>query len=78
MIKEKARRSGLGLFGRELRTRPFRTIAWLFVEYAMFFAAVLLALLLWATRRPLAAIDDRFGLRLRERFVDVIARISPG
>lgn len=58
--------------------RPLRTAAWLLIEYAMFFAAVLLALALYATRRPMALIDTRFGLRLRERFVDFIARLSPG
>jgi hypothetical protein len=37
-----------------------------------------MALSLYATRKPMAAVDRALGLRLRERFVDFIARVSPG
>ena len=78
MVPTQARRSGLALFGHELRRRPLRTAARLVVEYSMFFAAVALALALFVTRKPLALLDRALGLRLRERFVDFIAKMSPG
>jgi hypothetical protein len=78
MVQTEARRSGLVLFGRELRRRPIQTGAYLLVEYAMFFAAVVLALLLFATRTPMSLLDRTLGLRLRERFIELIAKASPG
>lgn len=69
---------GITLFGQALRARPARTLAVLFVEYGMFFAAVGLALALVVTRVPLRLLDGALGLRLRERFVNLIARLSPG
>jgi hypothetical protein len=78
MLPPEARRSGLALFGRELRRRPIRTTVRLLVEYLMFCAAVLLALGLFVTRKPMALLDRTLGLRLRERFVDFIAKMSPG
>ncbi len=60
------------------RRTPFQAGLGLFVEYAMFASAVFLALALFATRVPLRLLDRAFGLRLRERFVDFLARVSPG
>jgi hypothetical protein len=71
-------RSAPALFGAELRRSPLRTVLFLFVEYAMFASAVFLALGLFLTRVPLRITDRVFGLRLRQRFVDGIARLSPG
>lgn len=48
------------------------------VEYAMFDAAVGLALALAAARAPLSAADRVLGLELRRRVVDLLARLSPG
>jgi hypothetical protein len=61
-----------------LKKAPVRTAFGLFVEYGMFAAAVFLALGLFLTRVPLAALDRALGLRLRERFIELIARVSPG
>jgi hypothetical protein len=44
----------------------------------MFAAAVFLALGLFLTRAPLRVLDRTLGWRLRERFVDLLARVSPG
>lgn len=66
------------LFGRAVRARPIGAVAGLAVEYAGFFAACLFAALLLLTRAPLRGIDRLTGLRLRERFIDLLARISPG
>lgn len=44
----------------------------------MFAAAVFLALGLFLTRVPLGMVDRAFGFRLRERFIDLLARVSPG
>lgn len=71
-------RSGGGLFMAELRERPVRTGLGLVAEYAMFAAGVGLALGLLLTRVPLRMIDGVLGLGLRQRFVDLLARISPG
>jgi len=60
------------------RVSPLRDGLGLFVEYAMFASAVFLALMLFATRVPLRVLDRAFGWRLRERFVDFLARVSPG
>jgi hypothetical protein len=60
------------------RVSPLRAGLGLFVEYAMFASAVFLALMLFATRVPLRVVDRAFGWRLRERFVDFLARVSPG
>ena len=69
---------GLAHFGRALRENPPRAMARLCVEYSGYFAAWGFVAFLVATRRPLRAIDRRFGLRLRERVIDAIARVSPG
>ena len=70
--------SALTHFTGAVKTRPFGAAFGLVVEYLMFASAVFLALLLFATRIPLRIVDGAFGLRLRERFVDFIARVSPG
>ena len=44
----------------------------------MFASGVFLALCLFLTRVPLRLVDRAFGLRLRERFIERIARLSPG
>jgi hypothetical protein len=72
------RMKGLALFWRAFRTRPSRALAGLTLEYAGFFAAVSLALGLIATRIPLAIVDRLFGVRLRERFIELVVRFSPG
>jgi hypothetical protein len=73
-----ARPSAVGLFGAALRERPIRAGVGLGVEYAMFASAVGLALGLFATRVPLRILDRALGLRLRQRFVELLARVSPG
>jgi hypothetical protein len=55
-----------------------RTPLFLIVEYLMFFSAVFLALSLFLTRVPLRVLDGALGLSLRRRFIDFIARLSPG
>ena len=70
--------SAAHLFREKLSQGAGSAIAGLFVEYLMFAAAVFLALLLFLTRVPLSLVDRGLGLRLRERFVDLLARISPG
>ena len=55
-----------------------RTLLRLPLEYAGFVAACIFALLLVVTRAPLAWIDRRTGLRVRERCIELIARVSPG
>jgi hypothetical protein len=57
---------------------PARAGLGLVLEYLMFASAVFLALMLFATRVPLRILDGALGLRLRERFVDFLARVSPG
>ena len=66
------------LFGEALRERPLGASAGLIAEYGMFASALVLAGSLYATRVPLAAVDRALGLRLRERFIELIARVSPG
>lgn len=66
------------LFGQALRERPIGVSGGLIAEYGMFASAVLLAGSLYATRVPMAAMDRALGLRLRERFIELIARVSPG
>jgi hypothetical protein len=61
-----------------VRGRSSRAPLRLLVEYLVFVAAVLFALSLYATRAPLRLVDRATGLRLRERFIDLIARIAPG
>ena len=71
-------RSSVELFQDALRERPIRASVGLGVEYAMFASAVGLALALFATRVPLRILDRAFGLELRDRFVELLARVSPG
>ena len=73
-----ASRSAFALFGVALRRSPLIAGLGLVVEYAMFAAAVFLALTLLVTRVPLRLLDHALGLRLRERFIELIARLSPG
>ena len=70
--------SAFGRFTRALRERPMRALAGLLCEYASYLAACVFVLLLLATRLPLGFIDRTTGLRLRERIIDLIARVSPG
>lgn len=73
-----ASQGALSLFGSALRQHPLRHGFGLFVEYGMFASAVFLALALFLTRIPLGIVDRAFGLRLRERFIELLARVSPG
>lgn len=59
-------------------SNPARAALGFVLEYLMFASAVFLALMLLVTRVPLRVLDGALGLRLRERFVDFIARLSPG
>jgi hypothetical protein len=70
--------SGTGLFMEALRQKPFRQSLGLVVEFLTFASAVFLAISLYLTRKPMALVDRVLGLRLRERFIELIARISPG
>lgn len=72
------RPSGVASFQAALRAKPIRTSLGLGVEYAMFASGASLALGLFATRVPLRLIDRALGLRLRERFIDLLAKASPG
>ena len=71
-------RSAGALFRDAVRAHPLGSSLGLAVEYAMFAAGVALALALFATRVPMRLIDRTFGLSLRERFVELLARVSPG
>lgn len=70
--------SALAFYGEALRKSPLRTGFGLLIEYAMFASAILLAVALFLTRVPLGILDRSLGLRLREGFVNLLARISPG
>jgi hypothetical protein len=69
---------GLEQLGRSLRARPLRTLLGLGLEYAGYVAACVFALLLVASRSPLAWLDRSTGWKLRERCIELIARVSPG
>jgi hypothetical protein len=69
---------GPALFWAALRARPLGVGFGLFLEYGMFASGLALALGLFVARVPLRLIDGALGLELRERFIDLIARISPG
>lgn len=68
----------ISLFRAAARERPIGAAAGLVVEYAMFASAVGLALALFATRVPMGALDRALGTRVRERFVELLAKVSPG
>ena len=70
--------SSVTLLRASLRRRPVRTAFGLLVEYATFASAVFLALSLYLTRVPMRLVDRALGLCLRERFVNLLARVSPG
>ena len=55
-----------------------RTSLGLCVEYALFASGIFLAAGLFVSLFPFRIIDRTFGLRLREHFVELIARVSPG
>jgi hypothetical protein len=71
-------RSGTEHFRDAWRRRPVRTTLGLAVEYGMFASGMGLAAALFLTRVPLRLLDRATGLRLRERFIELLARISPG
>jgi hypothetical protein len=73
-----ARTSAVERFRAAARDEPVRAGLGLGLEYAMFASAVGLALGLFATRVPLRVADRVLGLRVRERFISLLARISPG
>jgi hypothetical protein len=73
-----ADRSGAEHFREAWRQKPVRTSLGLAIEYGMFASAVGLAAGLFLTRWPMRAVDRATGLRLRERFIELLARISPG
>jgi hypothetical protein len=66
------------LFQASLRGRPVRRSLELVGEYGMFAAGAGLALALYATRLPMRSLDRALGLSLRERFIELLARVSPG
>jgi hypothetical protein len=68
----------VSLFRAAARGRALQATAGLAVEYAMFASAVGLALTLFVTRVPMRAVDRALGVRARERFVELLARVSPG
>lgn len=70
--------TGLALFRRELSRRPFGAVLGLSIEYAAYVAAWIFVLLLLLTRLPLRWLDRVCGLRLRERFIELIARVAKG
>jgi hypothetical protein len=70
--------SGPELFKAALQEKPLPTSLGLVVEYLTFGSAVSLAVSLYLTRKPMEFVDRKLGLRLRDRFVDLIARVSPG
>ena len=73
-----AERSGAEHFREVWRQKPVRTTIGLGVEYGMFASAVGLAAALFLTRVPMRLVDRATGLRVRERFIELLARISPG
>jgi hypothetical protein len=75
---KKTSQDGPALFWAALRDRPLRVGFGLVVEYGMFASGMALALGLFVARVPLRLLDGAFGLGLRERFIELIARISPG
>jgi hypothetical protein len=75
---KKTSQDGPALFWAALRERPLRVGFGLVVEYGMFASGMALALGLFVARVPLRLLDGAFGLGLRERFIELIARISPG
>jgi hypothetical protein len=74
----KTSQDGPALFWAALRARPLRVGFGLIAEYAMFASGMMLALGLFLARVPLRVLDRAFGLDLRERFIEIVARISPG
>jgi hypothetical protein len=74
----KTSQDGPALFWAAFRERPFRIGFGLIVEYGMFASGVFLALSLFVLRVPLRLLDQALGLELRERFIEFIARLSPG
>jgi hypothetical protein len=77
-LLQTSQRSAFAHFGTACRAAPVRTSFGLIAEWGMFAAAVFLALALFVTRVPLRLLDRALGLRLRERFIDLLARVSPG
>ena len=73
-----AGRSGTEHFREAWRRKPVRSTLALGVEYGMFASGMGLAAALFLTRVPMRLLDSATGLRLRERFIELLARISPG
>lgn len=73
-----ADRSGAEHFRAAWRKKPVRSTLGLGVEYGMFASGMGLAAALFLTRVPMRLVDRATGLRLRERFIELLARISPG
>ena len=71
-------RSGGEHFREAWRQKPVRTTLGLGVEYAMFASGLGLATALFLTRVPMRLVNRATGLRLREHFIELLARISPG
>jgi|SRR6478609_7386995 hypothetical protein len=69
---------GVAFFLSDVRRAPVRRVARLVGEYGMFASGMTLAGLLFLTRVPMRLIDGATGLDLRRRFVDLLARVSPG
>jgi hypothetical protein len=73
-----AQRGSMELYRTASEGRAIGAVFGLVGEYFTFAAAVGFAIFLGVTRVPLRLVDRAFGLQLRERFIDLIARISPG
>jgi hypothetical protein len=69
---------GVALFLDDARRAPLQRGLALALEYGMFASGMTLAALLLLTRWPMRLLDDATGLELRRRFVELLARVSPG
>jgi hypothetical protein len=71
-------RNATALFREAVKEHPVKSVGGLVLEYGMFASGLFLAAALYSARVPLSAVDRALGLKLRERCVDLLARLSPG
>ncbi len=69
---------GLSLFRKKFSKEPLRVLWHLCVDYAVYTGICFFVLFLLLSKGPLRLVDAVAGLSVRERLIEIIARLSNG
>jgi hypothetical protein len=68
----------VNLFRQKIAEKPLRAVVDLCVDYAVYTGICFFVLFLFLSKGPLRLVDAITGLSVRERLIELIARLSSG